>query len=166
METTDPSSRNWWGVIKAMASLVSSGYEESELTESHVRHELAGHGYSQKEIDRACEWIDKALQSGTLNECLSMLDEHVEATRLNNPIETICLSEKVWSRLDQCYQKGLLSRGLIERVLEGVRFVDTRDWEDDEVASLMAEMLSSFNPSISESEYLEMLNRCLPTYYC
>lgn len=156
----------WWSAVKKMADLVTAGYCETELTEGDVREELMGAGFIAADIDLACEWVEKALNSGTLNESLAMLQQQTHATRIRNPLEGVCFSNDIWSRIENCYQKGLLSRDNVERLLEGARVIDTRDWEDDDVTNLLAEMLNSINPSISESDYLSILQRCTPSYYC
>ena len=161
----NPSDRQWWDVVKTMAGLVTTGFDESELTENDVRSELISKGFTDFDIDIACEWVDKAFNSGTLAESLAMLQEQTSSVRVNNPLEKLCFSEQVWARIELCCQKGLISRDTVERLLEGARYVDTRDWEDEEVSELLAEMLTSFNPNVPETEYLDMLSRCLPQFY-
>lgn len=156
----------WWQAVKKMADLVTAGYCETELTEGYVREELVEAGFGSGEIDLACEWVEKALNSGTLSESLAMLQDQSHCARIRNPLEGVCFSEEVWNKIESCYQKGLLSRDKMERLLEGARVIDTRDWEDDDVTGLLAEMLNSINPSISESEYLNILERGTPSYYC
>lgn len=155
----------WWHAVKMMADLVSSGYDESELTEHYVRDELLAAGFELQEIDLACEWVEKAIISGTLYESLMMLQRPMNGLRIANPLEKICFSRKVWLQIERCCERGLLSRDLVERLLEGARVIDTRDWEDDDVSKLLAEMFSTINPAASEKEFLDMLERCMPTYY-
>lgn len=159
------SDRQWWDVVKTMADMVTTGFDESELTEHDVRNELISKGFTDANIDLACEWVDKAVNSGTLAESLAMLQEPSDSVRVNNPLETLCFSDQVWARIELCCQKGLISRDTVERLLEGARYVDTRDWEDEEVSELLAEMLTSFNPNVPETDYLDMLSRCLPQFY-
>ena len=158
-------NKNWWHAVKKMADLVAAGYDESELTEYYVRNELVAAGFALEAIELACDWIEKAVISKTLYESLTMLQEASDCPRIANPIETLCFSSKVWNQINRCYKRGLLSRDLLERLLECARAVDTRDWEDEEVAKLFAEMLATINPSVSEESFLNMLNQCLPPYY-
>ena len=95
-----------------------------------------------------------------------MLQRQSTGLRIINPLEDVCFSSAIWSRIEICRQKGLITDEAMERLLEGARVIDTRDWDDDEVANLLAEMLFAFNPSNSEEEYLEMLQRCVPHFYC
>lgn len=165
MESTVEATR-WWHAVKMMADLVSSGYDESELTEHYVRDELLAAGFALQDVDLACEWVEKAVISGTLYESLMMLQQPMQGLRIANPLEKVCFSSKIWSQIIRCCERGLLSRDLVERLLECARVIDTRDWEDEDVAKLIAEMLNMINPAVSEREYLNMLGRCMPTYYC
>jgi hypothetical protein len=159
-------STGWWRAVKMMADLVSTGYDESELTEHYVREELMAAGFASQEVDLACEWVEKAIHSGTLYDSLMMLQQPMQGHRIANPLETVCFSDKIWSRLERCCERGLISRDLIERLLEGARVIDTRGWDDEEVANLLAEMLHAVNPTVSEADFLKMLKRGLPQFYC
>ena len=166
MKKAAGSHPHWWAVVQSMADLVASGYDELELTEHYVKDELIGKGFRESEITQAVTWVEKAVNSGTVNESLAMLQKQSTGTRVVNPLEKVCFSRSIWSRLEICRQKGLISDEAVERILEGARVIDTRDWEDDEVSNLLAEMLFTFNPNNSETEYLEMLQRCVPQFYC
>lgn len=166
MKKTSSQETSWWSVVQSMADLVASGYDELELTEHYVRDELVGKGFDDLQIAMAISWVEKAVNSGTVNECLAMLQRQSDGIRVVNPLERLCFSSSIWSRLEICRQKGLISDEVVERVLEGARALDTRDWEDDEVSNLLAEMMFAFNPNSTESEYLEMLQRCVPQFYC
>lgn len=165
MENAEVTTR-WWHAVKMMAELVSSGYDESELTEHYVREELMAAGFAIQEIDLAYAWVEKAINSGTLYESLMMLQQPMQGQRIANPLEKICFSRKIWAQIERCCQRGLISRDLAERLLEGARVIDTRDWEDEEVSKLLAEMFGAINPGASEKAFLDMLNRCAPEYYC
>lgn len=157
---------SWWAVVECMAGLISSGYSEMELTEKHVRDVLISRGFTEFSVERATRWIERAINSGTACESLAMLQPCSQSLRIGNPLENVCFSTKILSKIEMCRQKGLISEEARERLLEGARVIDTRDWEDDEVTSLLAEMLFSYNPSLSEEDYTEMLKRCVPNFYC
>ena len=106
------------------------------------------------------------MNSGTVNESLAMIQKQAEGARVINPLEKVCFSASMWSRIELCKQKGLITDESVERILEGVRAIDTRDWDDEDVSNLLAEMLFSFNPNTTEREYQEMLRRCVPQFYC
>ena len=129
------STATWWPVVCAMAELVVYGYDELELTERHVREELREAGFDEQDIDLACAWIERAVNSGTVVESLAMLQPRGEGPRIANPMERICFSQKIWSKIELCRHKGLLTPDIIERMLEGARVIDTRDWDDEEVGA-------------------------------
>ena len=55
-----------------MADLVASGYDELELTEQSVKKPM-GKGFPEEDIFVAFSWVEKAVNSGTVNESLAML---------------------------------------------------------------------------------------------
>ncbi len=166
MKKAASSPSHWWSVVQSMADLVASGYDELELTEQYVKETLLGKGFAEDAISTAFTWVEKAVNSGTVNESLAMLQRQSTGLRVINPLEEVCFSSSIWSRIELCRQKGLITDEAMERLLEGARVIDTRDWEDDEVTNLLAEMLFAFNPGNSEDDYLQMLQRCVPHYYC
>ena len=67
------SGTAWWSVVRAMAELVIYGYDELELTERYAREELLDAGFDEIDIEAACVWVEKAVNSGTVVESLAML---------------------------------------------------------------------------------------------
>ena len=59
-----------------------------------------------QEIELACDFIEKAQNSGTLSETLSMLGPQIEGVRVPHPKEDFCFSKKVWRQIEKCRQKG------------------------------------------------------------
>ena len=86
--------------------------------------------------------------------------------RVANPMERICFSKKIWSKIELCRHKGLLTHDIIERMLECARVIDTRDWDDEEVSNLLAEIFMSVLPGTSEVDFFELFKSCVPEYYC
>ncbi len=163
---TSYNEQAWWVVVQAMAELVVYGYDELELTERYVRDELLEAGFSNQDIELACNWVEKAVNSGTVVESLAMLQAQGEGMRIPHPMERVCFSRRIWSKLELCRHKGILSNDIIERMLEGARVIDTRDWDDDEVQNLLAEIFTSVLPGSTENDFLEMFKVCVPEYYC
>ncbi len=160
------SQATWWSVVRAMAEMVIFGYDELELTERYVREELLEAGFSSTDIEAACDWVEKAVNSGTVVESLAMLQSKGEGVRITNPMERICFSNKIWSKIELCRHKGILSSDIIERMLEGARVIDTRDWDDEEVSNLLAEIFIAVLPGTSEGDFHDMFHACVPDYYC
>ena len=59
MKKAAEDREGWWLVVKSMADLVASGYDELELTEPYVRSELASKGFEETEILEAVTWVEK-----------------------------------------------------------------------------------------------------------
>lgn len=161
--TSEPT---WWTVVRAMAELVVFGYDELELTERYVREELREAGFEIHDIEQACAWVEKAVNSGTVVESLAMLQSQGDGVRISHPMEKVCFSKRIWSKIELCRHKGILSNDVIERMLEGARVIDTRDWDDEEVSNLLAEIFISVLPGSSEGDFHDLFQACVPDFYC
>lgn len=160
------SEPSWWTVVRAMAELVIFGYNELELTERYVRDELQEAGFEAADIEKACIWIERAVNSGTVTESLAMLQSQSDGFRISHPMERICFSDRIWSKIELCRHKGVISNDIIERMLEGARVIDTRDWDDEEVSNLLAEIFISVLPGTSEGDFLNIFQSCVPGLVC
>ena len=157
----------WWDVVEAMAELVLLGQDESDLTSETTIRYLQLLDFRDDEIDNACNFIEKAQISGTLSETLSMLGPQIEGVRVPHPKENFCFSTKVWRQIEKCRQKGLLSLDVSERLLEGARLVEDRDWDDDDISSFLLEFMSaSSTGQIREDKFLQLLKSGAPEFYC
>ena len=56
----------WWDVVEAMAELVLLGQDESELCSGATIKYLQMLDFTDEEIDKACDFVEKAQISGTL----------------------------------------------------------------------------------------------------
>jgi uncharacterized protein Smg (DUF494 family) len=156
----------WWTVVRAMAELVTYGYDELELTERYIREELREAGFALGDIEEACAWVERAVNSGTVVESLAMLQAQGGGIRISHPMERVCFSKRIWSKIELCRHKGILSNDVIERMLEGARVIDTRDWDDEEVSNLLAEIFISVLPGTSEVDFFDLFQACVPEFYC
>ena len=148
---------SWWGVVKTLASFVVSGHSEEELSGVEVKTKLLDSGYGEDEISQAYLWLDKVNLSGCLSESLSMLHPHGEGFRVENPIETIFLPEKLRQIIQVLRLRGLLSDDLLEKLLEGIRTLDTREWDDTDIKEFVLELLLVVMPNHSREQYLRIL---------
>ena len=163
---TSSSSSDWWDVVKAMAAFVGSGFDESDLTESEMRRELLAQGFTESAVAMAVAWVEKAQVSGSLSESLAMLQasDTLLSIRLSNPIERICINDRLWLRLYSCRQKGLLSQELFERLVEGVRTIDVRDWDEFDETQMLEELLVTLLPQHSLAECRRLLSGQYPSF--
>lgn len=166
VSTNVPMMANWWEVVKTMANFVITGYEEKELTEDYVKNDLLSLGYVEEDVDTAVDWVKKAELSGHLSESLAMLQPQVNGVRIADPLEKICFSEGIWAKIESCRQRGILSNDLVEKLIEGVRALDTRDWEDDEISHLLAEIVVTLLPNMYKDEFIELLEGRKKVTYC
>lgn len=161
----DGMTSAWWDVVKTLSGFIVAGHEEEDLACAEIREKLEELGFEEEDIEMAYEWIDRASLSGTLSESLAMLQPQIQGPRLANPLERAYLSEKLWTSLEKCRHKGLMSDDLIERLLEGVRVIDTRDWDDEEVTALLYELLGMVMPGVSDQKFRDILENGFPEFY-
>ncbi len=153
-------SEEWWDVVKIMAEYLACGYTQEDLEEICFDSLLEQRGYSKNSISQALDWLEDASLSGNISDILSMANSDGSMVRIPNPIETIGISERLWRILETLRLKGMINSDLAEKVLEGVRGLDSRDWEEDEIEAFIKELLSTSLPFISE-EQLELVSKGL-----
>jgi uncharacterized protein Smg (DUF494 family) len=141
---------SWWPAVQAIASLI--GRDGIELDQDNlIRQDLQDKGFGEPAIGRALEFIEKAKLSGSLMESLGMIyqgaDEYA-SVRVEHPMERACLPDSLWLAIDGCRRKGILDPDLAERLLEGVRTMDTRDWDEEDVETFLSDVLTVSVPGL------------------
>lgn len=140
-------SQEWWQAVRSIADLVSRdgvAVDEDRL----IRRELEGRGFSSDGIGKALDWVGLAALSGNLMDALSMLQPSPDRVRVEHPLERLSLSPEVSRALESCRRQGIVSHEMAERLIEGLRTMDARDWEGDEVEAFFAEVLHVSVPSL------------------
>lgn len=155
----------WWLVVKQLANYIHSGRQEDELATIEVRDELIACGFPEQEVYRAYAWLDQANRSGVLTESLAMLQPQVNGSRVINPIEKAYFSDELWRRIQVCRVRGLLSSDIVERLLEGMRTMDTRDWDEEDISSLINELLSMSLPGVDQADFMDIIEGRRPEFY-
>lgn len=146
-ESTANSQRDWWqGVLAAAKFILNSNIEWHD--EESLRRELSGQDFDRITIDRVLQWIAKAALSGQLYEVLGMLVPKSSAPRVEHPLEKLFISDEVWREIDGFRRRDILTDDTAERLLEGIRAMDTRDWDDDEVRNFIDEVMTANGFSI------------------
>ena len=159
-------AEEWWLVVQAMAGYITSGLDEYDLNDDFVRCELLRQGFSTDSVDQAFDWVDRASLSGQLNELFTFLQPINPNIRIQNPLETAAVSDRLWQQIERCRHSGLMSQWYAEQVLEGMRTMDTRDWEDKEVDAFVADMLANSLPQRDKKSALQLLNGKCRQLYC
>ena len=62
---------------------------------------------------------------------------------MDSPLERVFISDAIWQDLESSRRKGLLSGDTTEMIIEGIRAVDTRDWDDEEVRTFIKDVLTA-----------------------
>lgn len=160
------SRPEWWNVVQTVASYVAFGQPEAEIFDDYMRDALAAEGFSGGSIDQAMSWLEQAAFCGNLPEVLGMLQPASAAHRIANPLETVCVTEQLWQQIESIRQRGLISTDVAERLVEGIRSIDTRDWEESEIRALITEVMSYSLPHCSIKSLEKLLRGKDPHFYC
>jgi hypothetical protein len=143
-------AQEWWLAVRSIADLVTRdgvGPDEDHI----IRQELVDQGFSPTGIGLALDWVDRAALSGHLIDALGMLQNEWESPRVEHPLERVSLNPLLWEAIDICRRRGFLSADVAERLLEGARSLDTRDWDDAEIETFLEDVLSASSPGLSIS---------------
>lgn len=161
-----PNSR-WWEVVETIVDGMVDEGMDIDFFDGTLKSDLGSIGFNDPDIDRACDWLERASLSGNLTEVLAMIQSRTfEGLRIANPLEIASFSSDLWRRLELCRQKGILSEEMIERLLEGIRTLDTRDWDEEEVSVLLTELYSLIAPGSSTNQFTELLEGRSTMLYC
>ena len=147
---TDSSAlaQEWWLAVCSIADLVN---RQGVLLEDdrQIRNQLSQQGYSEAGIGRALEWIDKATLSGNLIDSLAMLQPVANVPRVEHVLEQVSVHPKLLRAVATCRQRAWLQQDVAERLLEGLRVMDSRDWDRQEIDGFLADVLGVSVPSLA-----------------
>lgn len=145
--------------------IISQGHEATD--EDIIRDYLFGCGHSEEMVDSTCEWLEMVIRSGKATETLDLIQQTMVAgVRVENPFDRPYLSDKLWKKIESWRLRGILPADVVERLLVGLRNVDVRDWEEEDVKDLVANLLApAFNDP--EIEDLKVYENCITeSFYC
>lgn len=145
--------------------LISQGHDATD--EDVVRDFLADLGHTDDVVDETCDWLGRVVTSGKATESLDMLHQNmVSGLRIENPIDRPYLPDLIWKKIEGWRLRGILPADVVERLLIGLRNVDVRDWEEEDVKGLVANLIA---PAFErcEKEDLKVYERKISgSYYC
>jgi uncharacterized protein Smg (DUF494 family) len=161
----EPASHQaWWSAVESIADLVHrDGFQPDE--DQQLREQLTRRGFSEDVIVRAMDWIDQVALSGNLADALGMLQSAPDRIRIEHPVEKSELAMGLWRTIESCRYRGIISAELAERLVEGLRTMDTRDWDEPEVKGFLSDMLASACPTLPDVTVNEILSDRLRIRY-
>lgn len=136
------TSQEWWQAVETVAGMVACGFDMGG-DEDALRAELMARAFSEPAIDEALRWLDQVLRSGTIVDVMDMILPAGAGPRVAHPVEKVLMSDKLWRLMERWRSHGIIGTGMAERMLESMRSMDTRDWEDDEIRDFIAEVVRS-----------------------
>ena len=153
-------------VVESIADLVCChGFDPNE--DGVLRNELVCRGFKLEVIRQAENWCDKVALTGRLIEVLSLFQPSALGRRVHSPLEKIFVSDQVWKTIENCRSRGIFSLDMHERLLEGVRAMDTRDWDDQEVKGFIEDACGNSLGTLGDDRRLrKALNGDFGDYYC
>lgn len=134
-----------WSAVRVVAALACN--EGAMLSDpAAMSAELAKHGFSGDTIGKALAWLDLAAASGHLHDALHMLQPQRHGIRVTHPVERAMLHPSLLRRIERCRNCGLLADEMAERLIEGLRTVDTRDWDEGQLGMFIDEVVAQALP--------------------
>ena len=125
-------------VIEVIADLVCCHGVPPE-NDGELRNCLINKGFELDLVRAAENWCDHVSATGNLMEVLSLFVTSGNGSRVYQQIEKLVISKRLWRVLEDCRSKGIISLDMSERLIEGLRTLDTRDWSDFEVREFISE---------------------------
>jgi hypothetical protein len=140
--------QEWWLAVRSISDLVNrDGVQPEE--DQIIRAELSEQGFSDDGIRKAMDWLDKASLSGRLTDSLGMLQPIRTGPRIDHALEKVSVHPRLLGAVDICRRRGWLSQDVAERLLEGLRAMDSRDWDRHEIDSFLADVLGLSLPGLA-----------------
>jgi len=164
MTTHTVAPQEWWLAVRSISDLVSRdgvAPEEAAL----IRDKLKQRGFSPEGIGKALDWMDKAALSGSLLDTLGMLQPVASGVRIDHALEKACLHPRLLRSIETCRRRGWLGQDVAERLLEGLRGVDSWDWDDAEVDTFLVDILGISAPSLAGKNLVDVFCRRSEDHY-
>ena len=152
-------------VVEAIADLVcchGQSFEDDGL----LRHQLIDRGFEMELIRAAEDWCEMAESSGSLLDILSVFAPASSNHRIYSPLERLAVSDEIWSAIEECRIRGVISIDMAERMLESVREMDTRDWDDEDVRTFLLEACIAHGLPTNQMKLERALQGDFRSYYC
>ena len=76
----------------------------------------------------------------------------IGGVRIENPFDIPYLSDEIWQKVESWRLRGIIPYDVVERLLVGLRNMDVRDWDEQEVSGLVANLLAPAFDAQSEEQ--------------
>lgn len=155
-ESPGSPAKEWWDAVRSIADLIHRdgvGPDEDTL----IREELTTQGFSKDGIGKAMDWVRMASLSGNLMDTLGMLQPPPAPFRVEHPLERSSLHPGLVRAVESCRRQGFITTDLAERLIEGLRTMDTRDWDQTEIHAFFADVLMVSSPWLAGQDVAELL---------
>lgn len=152
-------------VVESMADLLCC-HGLSPDDDGLIRAHLQARGFELDLIRAAEDWCDKAQTAGSIVDLLSMFVPTGAGVRVSSPLERIAVSDQMLSAVEKCRDRGIISVDMAERLLEGTRAMDTRDWDDEDVRAFFVDACVANSLPSSQSKIERALQGDFRDYYC
>jgi hypothetical protein len=163
-----PSYENFQKVQAKLVGFIMA--EDIEATDDDVIREfLIAQGYEDTLVDYTCDWLTTVIRSGKLTETIDIIHQKsIAGVRIENPFDIPYLSDEIWKKVESWRLRGIIPYDVVERLLVGLRNMDVRDWDEDEVSDLVANLLApAFDTKSAEQEDLLVLeDKISESLYC
>ena len=147
----------WIKVVESIAGFVALGLEEEDIFEGFLRRSLIADGFAVESVDQAIEWLEQTAFMGNLSDVLSMMQTANVGARIESPLERASFSDAVWMDLWRLRSKGLVGQEVMERLVEGIRSIDARDLEDEDVRALITDVMAKSMPGKTHDDLEKIL---------
>jgi Protein of unknown function (DUF494) len=152
-------------VIEAIADLICC-HGQSTDDDGQLRLQLIERGFELDLIRAAEEWCDRAQASGSLMDILGTFAPASSNHRVYSPLERVSVSDEVWSAIEACRIRGVITIDMAERLLESAREIDTRDWDDEDVRAFLLDACIANGLPSNQPKIERALQGDFRTYYC
>lgn len=152
-------------VVEAMADLMCC-HGLSPEEEGLIRSQLMARGFELELIRKAEDWCEKSQSVGSIVDLLSMFAPAAVGTRVSNPLERIAVSDQMLTAIEKCRDRGIISVDMAERLLEGSRALDTRDWDDEDVRAFFVDACAANISEEAQTKLERALAGDFRGYYC
>ena len=153
------------GVIEAIADLILC-HGQSLEDDGLLRQQLVDRGFEMELVRAAEDWCEMAEASGSLIDILSVFAPASSNQRVYSPLERISVSDEIWSAIEACRIRGVITIDMAERLLESVREIDTRDWDDEDVRAFLLDACIANGLPTNQMKLDRALQGAFNSYYC